>query len=216
MPKSTASRLLNQMQHYGMLDQDAASRRYRPGLLLSPAVRAGLAATPLDDACRKVLARLSADSGLTAYLSTLNQRETVVLQRLNGSHPVQVLSPDVYKRQMVVFPDAVSALSGVQAGRADAYAATALTVNDLMGKTNDGSGLEKAEPFTDPVIDGKGVRGYGAYAFRTDDKAFADAFNAELAKFIGTDEHKKLVAPFGFTPEELPKDVTAAKLCAGQ
>ena len=33
---------------------------------------------------------------------------------------------------------------------------------------------------------------------------------------IGTDEHKKLVAPFGFTPEELPKDVTAAKLCAGQ
>lgn len=43
MPKSTASRLLNQMQYYGMLDQDAASRRYRPGLLLSQAVRAGLA-----------------------------------------------------------------------------------------------------------------------------------------------------------------------------
>ncbi|KAG1387047.1 hypothetical protein G6F58_013718 [Rhizopus delemar] len=66
------------------------------------------------------------------------------------------------------------------------------------------------------VFDGKGVRGYGAYAFRTDDKAFADAFNAELAKYIGTDEHKKLVAPFGFTSEELPQGVTAAKLCAGQ
>lgn len=108
MPKSTASRLLNQMQHYGMLDQDAASRRYRPGLLLSQAVRAGLAATPLDDACRKVLARLSADSGLTAYLSTLNQRETVVLQRLNGSHPVQVLSP----------PGSRRAASGTAMGRA--------------------------------------------------------------------------------------------------
>ena len=118
--------------------------------------------------------------------------------------------------QVVVFPDAVSALSGVQAGRADAYAATALTVNDLMGKTNDGSGLQKAEPFKDPVIDGKDVRGYGAYAFRSDDKAFADAFNAELAKFIGTEEHQKLVAPFGFTPQELPKGVTAAQLCAGQ
>lgn len=118
--------------------------------------------------------------------------------------------------QMVVFPDAVSALSGVQAGRADAYAATALTVNDLMGKTDGGSGLEKAQPFSDPQIDGKGVRGYGAYAFRPDDKAFADAFNAELAKFIGTDEHQKLVAPFGFTPQELPDGVTAAKLCAGQ
>ncbi|MGE8690452.1 MAG: ectoine/hydroxyectoine ABC transporter substrate-binding protein EhuB [Achromobacter sp.] len=118
--------------------------------------------------------------------------------------------------QVVVFPDAVSALSGIQAGRADAYAATALTVNDLMGKTSQASGLEKAEPFTDPVIDGKSVRGYGAYAFRTDDKAFADAFNAELAKFIGTEEHQKLVAPFGFTPQELPKGVTAAQLCAGK
>jgi len=118
--------------------------------------------------------------------------------------------------QVVVFPDAVSALSGVQAGRADAYAATALTVNDLMGKTSAASGLEKADPFKDPVIDGKDVRGYGAYAFRSDDKAFADAFNAELAKFIGTEEHQKLVAPFGFTAQELPKGVTAAKLCAGQ
>ena len=67
--------------------------------------------------------------------------------------------------QMVVFPDAVSALSGVQAGRADAYAATALTINDLMGKTDAGSGLEKADPFTDPVIDGKGVRGYGCLLY---------------------------------------------------
>ncbi|WP_251881654.1 ectoine/hydroxyectoine ABC transporter substrate-binding protein EhuB [Achromobacter sp. Marseille-Q4954] len=118
--------------------------------------------------------------------------------------------------QVVVFPDAVSALSGVQAGRADAYAATALTVNDLMGKTSAASGLEKADPFKDPVIDGKDVRGYGAYAFRSDDKAFADAFNAELAKFIGTEEHQKLVTPFGFTAQELPKGGTAAKLCAGQ
>lgn len=108
MPKSTASRLLNQMQHYGLLDQDAATRRYRAGALLSQAVRASQAATPLDEACRKVLARLSDDSGLTAYLSTLNQRETVVLQRLNGSHPVRVLSP----------PGSRRAASGTAMGRA--------------------------------------------------------------------------------------------------
>ncbi|WP_447920536.1 IclR family transcriptional regulator [Achromobacter aegrifaciens] len=98
LPKSSASRLLNQMQHYGLLDQDAVTRRYRAGTMLAQAVRAGMAATPLDDACRVVLARLSDDSGLTAYLSTLNQRETVVLQRLNGSHPVQVLSPPGSRR----------------------------------------------------------------------------------------------------------------------
>lgn len=98
LPKSTASRLLNQMQAYGLLDQDAGTRRYRAGALLANAVRAGMAATPLDEACRIVLARLSDSSGLTAYLSTLNQRDTVVLQRLNGSHPVQVLSPPGSRR----------------------------------------------------------------------------------------------------------------------
>lgn len=137
----------------------------------------------------------------------------VVVGAIEGEYAEKVKIPS---GQIVVFPDAVSALSGVQAGRADAYAATGLTVNDLMGKTQEGSDLEKADPFTDPVIDGKGVRGYGAYAFRTDDKDFATAFNAELKKFIGTDEHKKLVAPFGFTEDELPQGVTAAKLCAGQ
>ncbi|AKQ55214.1 ectoine/hydroxyectoine ABC transporter substrate-binding protein EhuB [Bordetella hinzii] len=115
--------------------------------------------------------------------------------------------------QMVVFPDAVSAFAGVQAGRADAYAATALTINDLLNKTDGGGGMERAQPFKNPVIDGKETRGYGAFAFRKEDKAFADAFNAELAKFIGTEEHAKLVAPFGFTKAELPGEMTAAKLC---
>ena len=104
----------------------------------------------------------------------------------------------------VVFPDAVSALAGVQAGRADAYAATALTVNDLMGKAG-GQRPGKAEPFTDPVIDGKGVRGYGAYAFRKEDQAFVDAFNAELAKFLGTEEHKSWSRPSASRPRNCPR-----------
>src|SRR5690606_17098354 len=120
---------------------------------------------------------------------------------------------DIPAERVVVFPDVVSALSGVQAGRADAYGATALTINDLMKKSATGD-LEKAEPFTDPVIDGESVRGYGAFAFRQADQEFVDAFNAELSKFIGSEEHAKLVEPFGFTKGELPGDVTAEKLCA--
>ncbi len=134
----------------------------------------------------------------------------VVVGAIEGEYASKM---DIPADRVVVFPDVVSALSGIQAGRADAYAATAMTVNDLMEKTATGD-LEKAEPFTDPVIDGKSVRGYGAFAFRTDDQDFVDAFNAELAKFIGTEEHAKVVEPFGFTKTELPGDVTAAKLCA--
>jgi len=118
--------------------------------------------------------------------------------------------------RVVVFPDSVSALAGVQVDRADAYGATALTVNHLLSKLPPDGGLERAEPFTDPVIDGKPVRGYGAYAFRKQDQSLADAFNAELKRFIGTPEHRRLVAPFGFTDKELPQGMTAARLCAGQ
>lgn len=113
-----------------------------------------------------------------------------------------------------VFPDAPSAFAGVAAGRIDAYAGTSLTVQDILSKTADAS-LERATPFTDPVIDGKSVRGFGAFAFRQEDQSLVDAFNRELTTFLGTPEHLELVKPFGFTDQELPGDVTAAQLCAG-
>lgn len=115
--------------------------------------------------------------------------------------------------RIVVFPDAASALAGVQGGRVDAYAATALTVNDLLGKN--ASGVERADPFTDPVIDGKDVRGYGAFAFRPEDTALRDAVNQQLAAYLGTPEHAQAVQAFGFTEAELPGDMTAAQLCEG-
>lgn len=123
-------------------------------------------------------------------------------------------SLEILTSRAIVFPDAVSTLAGVQAGRTDVYAATALTVADLMTKTDASDGLERAEPFADPIIDGQDVRGYGAFAFRNADAEFRDAFNAELKNFIGSEEHAKLVGRFGFSKQELPQGVTTEKLCA--
>ncbi|QIL83261.1 helix-turn-helix domain-containing protein [Diaphorobacter sp. HDW4A] len=92
LPKSSASHLLNQMTRYGLLDQHPVTRRFRAGSLLGRAAHAAYAASAIDDACREVLEQLSSRSGLTAYLSTLSGHDTVVLQRLNGNSPVQVLS----------------------------------------------------------------------------------------------------------------------------
>lgn len=118
----------------------------------------------------------------------------------------------VPEERIVVFPDAPSALDGVKAGRADAYAGTSLTVNDLLGKYG-GDALERAEPFRNPVIDGEAVRGYGAFVFRKEDAALLDRFNRELARWIGSPEHLAVVRAFGFTEAELPGDVTAKHLC---
>lgn len=116
--------------------------------------------------------------------------------------------------RIVVFPDYPSALAGLETGRIDAVAATVLTANDLLSKSG-GQEIELARPFRDPVIDGKSVRGYGAFGFRKSDTAFLDAFNQRLGEFIGTPEHLELVMPFGFTKQTLPGKVTADELVEG-
>lgn len=113
-----------------------------------------------------------------------------------------------------VLPDVPGAVAAVQTGRIDAYAATSLTINDVLNKLN-GKKLEKAEPFTDPVIEGKRVIGYGAFGIRKEDKDLLDEFNRHLKALIGSDGHRKIVEPFGFTESEFPGDVTAKELCRG-
>jgi polar amino acid transport system substrate-binding protein len=113
--------------------------------------------------------------------------------------------------RIIVFPDAVSAMEGVAAGRADAYAATSLTVNNLLARG--GSKVERAEPFEEPEIDGAIVQGYGAFGFRKTDVTLLAAFNDALSRLIGTPRHLELVRRFGFTEREFPGGVTAAALC---
>ena len=113
--------------------------------------------------------------------------------------------------QIVVFPDNASAVAGVISGRVDAFAGTDLTIRDLLDKSNNDI-LERAQPFRNPVIDGKTVLGYGAFGFRLTDTALRDEFNRQLNTFIGSNEHLDLVRPFGFTEENLPGKVTAEML----
>lgn len=89
--------------------------------------------------------------------------------------------------QIVMIQGNADAPSTVQAGRADAYAATELTVANLVENSPE---LEQAHPFTDPVVDGKAARSFGAFSFRPEDKNFYDAFNNALIEFKKTDEYK--------------------------
>jgi polar amino acid transport system substrate-binding protein len=115
------------------------------------------------------------------------------------------------KARIVVFPDYPSALAGLRTDRVDAVAATVLTANDLLRKQGLDD-VELARPFRDPVIDGKSVRGFGAFGFRKEDDPFREAFNQYLSDFIGTPEHLELVKPFGFSEDTLPGDVTAEQI----
>lgn len=115
--------------------------------------------------------------------------------------------------RVVKYPDHSAAVADLKAGRIDAYAGTALTIQDLLSKVG-GDDVERADPFTDPAIDGESIRGYGAFAFRPADTALRSFFNVQIAAFIGSPEHRALVEPFGFTESELPGGKTAEELSA--
>lgn len=114
--------------------------------------------------------------------------------------------------RIIVFPDNVSGLDGVRAGRVDAFAATSLTVQDMLSKTSS-SGLEQAQPFSDPIIEGTSVKGYGAFGIRLEDTALLQAVDQALEGFIGSPDHLKLVEPFGFTTLNAPDVNSATELC---
>jgi len=115
--------------------------------------------------------------------------------------------------RIVIFPDGPAGIAGLQADRVHAFTLTSLSVQSLLANANDPD-LERARPFTDPVIDGKSVRGCGAVAFRKEDADLRDAYNAELEKMQASGELLSLIEPYGFTEAELPGDVTAEDLCS--
>ncbi len=117
--------------------------------------------------------------------------------------------------QIVMIQANADALSTIQTGRADAYAATELTVAKLVqGSTN----VEHAEPFTDPVINGKSVRSYGGFDFRPEDKDLYKAFNTALEAFKKTDDYKKILMSYGLSAEsvEAARTKSTEDLCAGK
>jgi len=110
------------------------------------------------------------------------------------------------------FPDNVSAVTGVLTGRVDAFAATELTVHDLLQKAASDD-LERAEPFDNPMIDGETMVGLGAFGFRRDDVEFRKQFNSLLEEFLGSRKHLEMVAPFGISREKVPLEFDPTLFC---
>ncbi|WP_024302588.1 ectoine/hydroxyectoine ABC transporter substrate-binding protein EhuB [Pseudogulbenkiania sp. MAI-1] len=110
--------------------------------------------------------------------------------------------------QILQVPDTTAQLQAVRTKRADAAIGTQLTMKGLAAKG--GADVEAIARFSD---DPKHM-GYGALAFRPDDQALRDAVNKHLQGWLGSKDHLKTVAPFGFDNSNVTKK-TAAELCKG-
>src|ERR1700730_9213337 len=92
-PKSSTSRLLRQLRDCGLLEQDAMTRRYRPGLLLFELGRLHRTQNDCVVATEQRLRAICARTGHTGYISVLDGAEQVVLRVVPGSNPLQVVTP---------------------------------------------------------------------------------------------------------------------------
>ncbi|WP_313613701.1 ectoine/hydroxyectoine ABC transporter substrate-binding protein EhuB [Agrobacterium sp.] len=106
----------------------------------------------------------------------------------------------VDEANLVTISANADAISTVSTGRADAYAATSLTVGNLAEQSD---GVELADKFTDPVVDGEAVRSWGGFTFAKGNETLRDAVNQALADVKKTDDWSKMVTSYGFTQSDL-------------
>lgn len=117
-----------------------------------------------------------------------------------GADQLEILQElGVGQDAIVSIANNADAISTVATGRADAYAATSLTVGQLVGKSDK---VEAASGFKDPVLKGQPVRSWGGFTFAKNSTALRDSFNQELTRFKQTDEWKKILSDYGFSQED--------------
>lgn len=153
--------------------------------------------------------------GLTSYKGIAEKPDLKVAVMAGAIEIEYLKAAGVAVGQMLQVPDQDAAVSALQAGRADAMTMTGPALQSRLEAAND-SGLERVMDFEQPTMDGESVRGYGATAFRLGDKAFQEAYNAELNKLKESGELLEILKQFGFTEQELPQDATAEQLCKTQ
>ncbi|MEF3304362.1 ectoine/hydroxyectoine ABC transporter substrate-binding protein EhuB [Paenibacillus sp. GYB003] len=150
-------------------------------------------------------------ANLHSYADIAKNKDVKIAVMVGAIEEQYLVKSGVAESQIVTVPDQPSAISALQSDRVQAVTMTGPSLQAMLDSAKDGK-IERVQPFEQPTIDGKSVRGYGAAAFRKEDDEFVKAYNAELEKLQASGELLKLLQPFGFTEAELPGDMTAEEL----
>lgn len=131
-----------------------------------------------------------------------------------GANQFDFLKALGVKEDQIMTADSISSnISAVASGRVDATVMTEATLNEAVASA-DPSKVEKAELFTQPVIDGESVMSYGAAAFRKGDDELREAYNEGLQKLKESGKLLEILEEFGFSEDNLPDDVTTEDRCS--
>jgi len=142
-----------------------------------------------------------------------NDLKVAILEGANQRGYLQQLG--VPEEKIVPIEENQDAIEAITSGRVAAYAATSLTVAGLAQSSDE---VQPALNFVDPVIDGKEVRGWGAFAFNKNSSALRNAVNEVLVPYKFTDAWEQTLLNYGFSQLDVLNSFkyTTEKLCTGR
>ncbi|MFH8136227.1 IclR family transcriptional regulator [Pantoea osteomyelitidis] len=92
MPKSTASRVMSQLESYGYLEKNEAQGTFLPGPLILSASHLVSRQATLNDYVDAEMHSLCERTGYTGYISMLDNQEILVLRVIHGRHALPVVT----------------------------------------------------------------------------------------------------------------------------
>jgi polar amino acid transport system substrate-binding protein len=149
---------------------------------------------------------------LHSYEDIVNNPD-VKVAIMNGAIEIDYLKAmGIDENQFEIVQDIPSNITALESGRVDAITMTGPTLESALATAN-AKNIERVEDFTQPIIDGESIRGYGAAAFSTTDEDLVAAYNEELAKIKESGQLLDIISEFGFTEADMPGEMTAEQLC---
>ncbi|HAB5397348.1 TPA_asm: helix-turn-helix domain-containing protein [Salmonella enterica subsp. enterica serovar Mbandaka] len=144
MPKSTASRVMSQLESYGYLEKDDVRGTFMPGPLIMSASHLVSRQLTLNDHVDVALRSLCERTGYTGYISILDDQEILVLRVIHGRQALPAIT----------WPGSRSPAWGTSTGRAllarftdtqlHDFFASPLVISQLTGSQHDISDLVAA------------------------------------------------------------------------
>ncbi|KGA95606.1 amino acid ABC transporter substrate-binding protein [Alkalihalobacillus alcalophilus ATCC 27647 = CGMCC 1.3604] len=142
--------------------------------------------------------------------------EDLTVSIMAAANQIEMLKQLGMDESRIITADSIADnIAALESGDVDATVMTEATLTAALESANLDA-IERAEPFTQPVIDGEPAVAYGAAVFADTDEGreLRDEYNEHLQQLIDSGELLEIISEFGFGEENVPTgDVTTDDRC---
>jgi len=178
-----------------------------PMFILPSRCREVAFSNPISKSEAAMLVKKGNPKKIQSYEDAARNKNVTVAVMSGAAEQAYARKAGIPDHRILPLQDPGALLSAVKSGRADAAAVSPGSAKSMAEK---GSGdVEEARPFSSAPW----AISYSAPPFRKEDEALLKAFNKALSEFVGSAEHRAIIATIGRGEEVLPGNVNSEELC---